>query len=136
MSTENLQQTLDRILSELHSNDPQRCISAMDELGKLNTSSPAILKQLETLAVHDSNDDVGKHASVLLNTPVYRLIRKSNNRLNSSDRQVVLREIEKWETDGLLDSTRTDILKQRYNFDSPPQPAPSKPTPVMESSKP
>ena len=48
MADNELQHTLDMILGELKSDDPDRCIAAMHELGTLNASSAAILKALET----------------------------------------------------------------------------------------
>ena len=117
MSTENIQQTLDRILQELKSNDPTRCLSAMEELGKLNNGSPAILREVERLAIHDSNEEVRNRASELLKTPIQRAVRKHINRMNREERQFILRELKKWEEDGVLDSARAEVLQQRYNFD-------------------
>src|SRR6266498_4377526 len=122
MSTENLQQTLDRLLRELQSKDPERCLPAMDELGQLKTSSPAILKEIENLAIHSSSADVRRRASELLKTSIQRLVRKNINKLNSGDRKFILSEIEKWEADGLLEPSNADVIKQRYNFDTTSQP--------------
>src|SRR5207247_5404085 len=94
------------------------CLSALDELGKFNTSSSAILRKVESLAIEDANDEVRNRARELLKTPAYRTVRKSLNKMNRGDRQFILHEIEKWEADGLLEPERADLIKQRYNFDS------------------
>jgi hypothetical protein len=131
MSTENIQQTLDRILQELKSNDPTRCLSALEELGKLDNGSPAILREIERLAIHDSNEEVRNRASELLKTPIQRAVRQHINKMNREERLSILREIKKWEEDEVLDSARAEVIKQRYNFDI--SPAPVQPKPVAET---
>ncbi|HZO84031.1 MAG TPA: hypothetical protein VFC26_02400, partial [Verrucomicrobiae bacterium] len=95
MSTENIQQALDRILQELKSNDPPRCLSALEELGNLDNGSPAILREVERLAIHDSNEEVRNRANELLKTPIQRAVRKHINKMNREERLFILREIKK-----------------------------------------
>lgn len=49
MANNELQETLDRILEGLRSNDVTRCLHAMQELSELHYSSEAIVLQLERL---------------------------------------------------------------------------------------
>jgi hypothetical protein len=127
MSTESTQQTLDRILQELKSKEPTRCLQVMEELEKLNTSSQAILREVELLASQDSNEELRNRARALLKTSLYRTVQKNLNKLTSSERQLILREIKKWEEDGLLKPAQAEILKQRYNFDIATAPIQSRP---------
>jgi len=128
MATSGAQETLDRILDELKSNDSTRCLNAIQELGTLHFSSPAILKELERLAIHDTDKEVRKNANALLGNRVHRIVRTNANKLNRADRAFLLKQIEQWEEDQLLESGIADVIKRRYDFDivasrSAPEPA-------------
>ncbi|HMB22047.1 MAG TPA: hypothetical protein VKP08_04410, partial [Anaerolineales bacterium] len=134
MADNDVQQTLDRILAELQSGDPARCLNAIQELDTLNFSSPLILKELEKLAVHGTDEELRKQAFQSLSTRVNRFIRSKLNELNVGERAVVLKQIQEWQTDGLLEAGTADVIKQRYKFDSTvfattPEPPP---TPILE----
>ncbi len=116
MATNDVQETLDRILEELRSNDTARCLRALQELNTLNFSSPAILRELERLAIHQADGEVRKSASQTLGNSVHQFIRSNMNKLNRGDRALLLKQLEQWEEDGLLDSNIANVIKQRYNF--------------------
>src|SRR6266487_5976713 len=117
MATNDVQGTLDRILQELKSNDSERCLSALQELNNLNFSSPAILRELERLAIYPPDEEVRNSARQSLNTSVHQFIRSNMNKLNRGERAFLLKQIEQWEEDGLLESNLANVIKQRYNFD-------------------
>ena len=56
MATNDVQETLDRLLEELKSNDSVRCLNAIQELNQLNFSSRAIVLQLERLALKEAGE--------------------------------------------------------------------------------
>lgn len=45
MATDSRQENLKRLLGELQSNDPERCLNALQELRSLDYSSQAILRK-------------------------------------------------------------------------------------------
>lgn len=51
MASHNVQETLDRILADLRSDENTRQLAAIHELGTINYSSEAILHELEQLAL-------------------------------------------------------------------------------------
>ena len=130
MADNDVQQTLDRILAELKSGDPSRCLNAIQELDTLNFSSPLILKELEKLAVHGVDEELRKRAFQSLGTRVHRFVRSKMNTLNSGELAFVLKQIQEWQADGLLEADRADVIKQRYNFDSAPPPTGPEPQPA------
>ena len=98
------QETLDRILEGLKSSDSARCWNALQELNSLNFSSPAILRELERLAIHGADEEVRKNADELMGNRVHRFIRSNTNKLNHGERALLLQQIEQWEADELLGS--------------------------------
>ncbi|HSK67469.1 MAG TPA: hypothetical protein VK888_11095, partial [Anaerolineales bacterium] len=117
MATNGNQETLDRILAELKSDDPARCVQALEELNSLKFSSSAILKELERLAIHHADEVVRRSAVDSLGTSVHQFVRRNLNKLNHGDRAFLLKQIEGWENDGLLPSNIADVLSARYDFD-------------------
>lgn len=134
MANNDVQKTLDRILGELKSSEPTRCLNVIQELSTLNFSSPAILRELERLAIRHENEEVQKSARQLLGSSVHQFVRSNINQLNRGDRAFILRQIEQWEQDGLLAADTATVIKRRYDFDvAAPSP---RPVPVIPSSKP
>lgn len=146
MANNDVQRTLDRILAELKSGDSARCSSAIQELNTLDFSSPAIVRELEKLAAHPPDEELRRRAVQALTTRVHRFVHAKTNKLNSEDRALLLKQIQEWQEDGLLEASTADVIRQRYNFDigissAAPQPfdqAPSarisqgRPAPVIE----
>ena len=117
MTTKHEQRTLDRILTALKSGEADHCLQALEELNCLKFSSPAILRQLEELALHHPNEEVRKATLQSLSTSVHQFVRQNINRLNRGDRAFLLKQVEQWEDDGLLPSNIADVISARYNFD-------------------
>jgi len=136
MTTDDTQQILDRILGELKSSETTRCLNAINELKTLKFSSPAILSQLEKMAIHHEDNEVRNQARQSLVRPVHQVIRSRMNKLNRSDRNIILRQIEQWEQAGLLGSDVTQVLRGRYDFDTAPPPVAFSPVPVITDGTP
>ena len=136
MATNDKQETLDRLLEELKSNEAARCLKALEELNTLHFSSPAIVKELEKLAIHHSNDKVRSHAIHSLGTSVHQYVRRQTNKLNQTDRLFLLKQIDGWEADGLLPSNLADVIAGRYDFDILPPVTASKSAAPVEQQPP
>jgi hypothetical protein len=134
MAGNNVQETLDRILEELSSNESARCLAAIHELDTLNTSSPAILRELERLAVQHDNPQVQEYASQLLGTSVHRYVRSNINNLNRGDRSFILKQLEQWEAEGLIETHSANVIRRRYDFDIPGRAVTPRPAPVPEKA--
>ena len=132
MATNKVQVTLDRILEGLKSSDSEGCLQALEELNTLNFSSPAILNELERLALHHRDKKVRTLATASLGTSVHQYVRSSLNALNRGDRAFVLKQIELWEKDRLLPSNIANVIRARYDFDiATPQATPA-PAPLIK----
>src|SRR5690349_3223075 len=128
------QETLDRILLELKSDDPARCLQALEELNSLKFSSPAILKQLENLAIHHPDQALRSRALQSLGTSVHRFVQRNVNKLNRGERLFLLKQIDQWEADGLLSPAVAEVIGSRFDFDiAAPQPRQA-PVPAAEKA--
>jgi hypothetical protein len=119
MATNDLQVTLDRILSELKSNDPSRCLGAIQELGTLNASSEAILLQLEHLTLQ-ADSEVQAAALNALSWKTHQFVASKRSTLDQAQRKVLLAEIENWLKAELIGLHRAEVLRRRYDFDIKP----------------
>jgi hypothetical protein len=115
-NTENPREALDRILAALTSGNAESQRSAILELNSRPYSSPAIIVELEKLALIGGEEVRGLALSAL-QSPASRGVYKQNAPLNQRDRAVILGELLAWRKNGLLDETRAAILAQRYGFD-------------------
>ena len=119
MANNNVQAALDRILEELTSGNVEREIAAIHELETINFSSEAIVLQLEKLVLRKSA--VVRHAALrALRFQTSQFVSSKRSPLNPSSRAIILREIETWQENGLLEEHRADVLKRRYDFDIEP----------------
>ena len=131
MSKLTMQETLRQLMDKLKSGDAARQTEALRELGTLNFSSEAIVLQLERLAL-DDNADVRAAALDALNLKTSRFVAEKRSKETRSNRQLIVKEINAWEADGLVERHRAETLRRRYDFDmrpepqSPPAPAASK----------
>ena len=94
MATNDEQETLDRILAALKSDEAARSLQALEELNALKFSSPAILRELERLAIHHADEAVRRSAVDSLGTSVHQFVRRNLNKLNHGDRALLLKQIE------------------------------------------
>lgn len=128
--TENPKETLDRILAALKSGNAQTQRAAILELGTIHYSSPAIVAELERIAL-TAEDELRALALTALEHSASRAVYKQKASLSPFDRQVILKEINIWQKDGLLDEAHAMILNHRYGSDlapatqANPQPAPA-----------
>lgn len=126
------EEILNHLLDELRSTEPVRILTAITELDKINFSSPAIMGQLEKLALQD-DPEIRKAALLVLNNSTHRYIRTRITKISFSNRKILLDELEILQKQGLLNQTQTDVIKLRYNFDITPLPA--KPTPIDQTQE-
>jgi hypothetical protein len=134
MAPDETQTTLDHILQELKSSDTSRCLPVLQELESLKYSSPAILSELETLAVRHADEEVRRKARQSLGSAVHKYVRSRTNRLDPGQRAIVLRQIEQWQQEGLIEADRAEVIRSRYNFDVKPAPSKPSPAPVIEKA--
>ena len=127
---------LENIHAGLKSDQAPDRLAAIQELLLQKFSSPAILRRIEQLALHDKSKPVREAARQALDSPTHRYIQEQTATLKQKDRRVLLDEIKVWEEDGLLDSNHAKVLRNRYNFDlKPTAPIPT-PTPAPEQETP
>lgn len=119
MANNDLQESLNRILRELKSDDPARQLGAIEELGVVNASSEAILLQLEHLTVQGASE-VQVAALNALSLKTSQFVASKLSALEKPQRQIILSEIEKWLNAGLIGRHRADVLRRRYDFDIKP----------------
>jgi len=124
MAHNDLKQTLDRILSELQSSDPTRCLSAIRELQTLSYSSNAIVSQLERLAIQ-GNNEVQEAALNALSLKANRFIASQRAWHTKFNRDLILKEIDKWQEAELIQPNQGEVLRRRYDFDAQPISQPS-----------
>ncbi|HKI52827.1 MAG TPA: hypothetical protein VJ987_01785, partial [Anaerolineales bacterium] len=119
MAGENVQAVLDRILRELKSEDKERELAAIQELETVNFSSEAVVSQLEKLALRNTGN-IRDAALRALSFKTSQFVSSKRSPLNRSSRAIILREIETWQDNGLLDSHQATVFKRRYDFDIQP----------------
>ena len=111
---------------------------------KLSTSAARRSSlQLEKLALQKPGD-VRDAALRALSLKTSQFVSSKRSPLNRSSRAIILREIETWQDNGLLDSHQATIIKRRYDFDiqpgiamRPPTSQPEeKPKPTVEQAEP
>ena len=93
MANNDVQETLDRLLEELKSDDSARCLTAIQELGSLSFSSQAIMLRLEHLALKDEAA-VQKEALAALSLTTYKNIAARLSPHTKFNRNLILKEIE------------------------------------------
>ncbi|MCJ7432674.1 MAG: hypothetical protein MUO77_04225, partial [Anaerolineales bacterium] len=116
------EEILDHILAELESGESVRAHAAITELDACNFSSPAIINQLEQLALQ-GDDEIRKAALSILNNNTHHYIRARVSKLSIANRKIILDELDILQNQGLLDSSKADVIKLRYNFDIDALPA-------------
>ena len=131
MANENTQEILDGILEGLRSDDRVRLLDSIRELEANNFSSEAIRRQLEKLAL-TGDKEIQQSAITALAFKTNRYIASRNSALNRNLRETIIKQIENWEMDGIIQSIQAVVLKQRYNFDVTPLPSRPTPAPVPE----
>jgi len=121
------EEILNHIKGGLNSASAQDRLAAIQELLGQNYSNQAILLILEGLALNDKSQAVREAARQALDSPTHRYIQGRKSTLNRRERQVILREVDNWKNQGLIQSEQADVLRQRYDFDlKPSAPGPEK----------
>ena len=124
-----MQEVLDRLLDDLKSEETARRVDAIAELGAIQFSSPAIVHQLEKLALGE-NVDVRTVALEALKLKTSKMVAAKKSIENKSSRLLFVNEINAWESEGLIEPHRAEVLRRRYDFDAPfeePKAAPASP---------
>ena len=117
-SAEALEQkaTLNLILAKLSSGDVTRQMKAIRELETIRFSSEAIVTQLERLALEE-NPTVRKAALSALNLTTSQFVSSRLSSVVKSVRQIILAEIEAWQSKGLIEARQAEVMGHRYEFD-------------------
>ncbi|HUG33267.1 MAG TPA: hypothetical protein VMJ90_00755, partial [Anaerolineales bacterium] len=116
MSSESVQETLDRILAGLKSSDTTRQLAALRELETIKFSSEAIILHLEKLVLQ-GNGAVQKLALAALDLETSQFATSKSTALTKTTRQIILNEIAEWVEDGLIEPVRAEVLRRHYDFD-------------------
>ncbi|MBI5932617.1 MAG: hypothetical protein HY867_02830 [Chloroflexi bacterium] len=112
-----MQDVLNELLANLKSGDVSRQMDGLQKLGAINFSSDAVVKQLEKLALGE-NEEVRAAALNALKLKTSKLVAQKRAVENKFNRALIVKEIGGWETDGLLEPHRAEVIRRRYDFDS------------------
>lgn len=116
MANNDVQETLDRLLEELKSDHSERCLHAIQELSEFNYSSEAIVLQLERLALK-GEAAVQKAALAALSFKTSQYVASRLSPHSKFYRNLILKEIDKWLEDELVDPHQAEVLRRHYDFD-------------------
>src|SRR5690242_3671399 len=107
---EDTQKILDEILEHLKSSDSVQQVEGIHTLEQVNYSSKLIFFELEHLVLHGV-EDVRQAALNALSSNSSQYIASQLCKLSKHDRLTVLKEIESWEENGLIESQQAEVLK-------------------------
>jgi hypothetical protein len=115
------QALLDEPLKDLQSNDAAKIKSALATLQTIPISTEAIRLQLEKIALFSNSSEIREEALALLDSDANRnIINFNQNRIDRKSRSTILREINIWANQELIEEKTADVLKRRYDFDIAP----------------
>jgi hypothetical protein len=114
---EDTQKILDEILDNLKSADNARQLEGIRALEKADYSSKLIFFELEHLAIYGV-EEVRDAALAALNSKPSQYIASQLSRLSKYDRLTVLKEIEAWEQNGLIEPHQAEVLRGRYDYET------------------
>lgn len=149
MTEPTMQEVLNELLANLKSGDEARQMDGLQKLGTINFSSDAVVKQVEKLALSESAE-VREAALNALKLKTSKLVAQKRSVESHFNRSLIVKEIDAWEAEGLLEPHRAEVIRRRYDFDlasgqaealpSPAAPRPSAPanaeTPAREPVRP
>jgi hypothetical protein len=114
--SESQEEVLARILKRLQSEDSTDQLAAIHELSRLNYSSPAIVLELENLAVKGTKQ-IRRAALDALDLRISQYVRtKTMKHLSPDECRAILAEIKDWEDRGLIQYEEAEVLVRRYDF--------------------
>jgi hypothetical protein len=122
---EDTQKILDEILDNLKSSESARQLEGIHALEQMTYGSKLIFFELEHLAIRGS-EEVREAALGALSSKPNQYIASQLSRLSKYDRLTVLKEIEAWEENGLIEPHQAEVLSGRYDFETKTR-VPSKP---------
>lgn len=124
MSENEKQEEQPGIFERLAGETPGERLAAIAELETAQAVSPEALSRLETLAAADKSKPVREAALAALEFPAVRQARMVRTiPLGISTRQAIVREIDQWQKQQLVDENQANLLKGRYTvqYTSPAQ---------------
>jgi hypothetical protein len=114
--SESQQEVLARILKSLRSEDSTDQLAAIHELSRLNYSSPAIVLELENLAVKGTKP-IRQATLDALDLRISQYVRtKTMKHLSPDECRAILAEIKDWEDRELIQHEAAEVLVRRYDF--------------------
>jgi hypothetical protein len=126
MASNDVQETLDRILFDLRSDETTRQLAAIHELGTITYSSEAIVRELERLALREEGA-LQKFALAALSSTTSQYVASQRSLHTKFDRNLILKEIDEWQKDELIELRQAEVLRRHYDFDikraAPPLPS-------------
>ena len=119
MTEPNMQEILNALLANLKSEDATRQMDGLQKLGAINFSSDAVVRQVEKLALGE-NEEVRAAALNALKFKTSKMVaeKRSKENMVRFDRSIIVQALSEWETDGLIESHRAEVIRRRYDFDS------------------
>ncbi|RJP55083.1 MAG: hypothetical protein C4583_01185 [Anaerolineaceae bacterium] len=114
-----MQEVLNAIRAELTSNDPARQADAIHRLGTVNFTSEAVVSELERLALH-AQGEVQSLALAALKLASSQYVKAQKADLPRFTRELILKEVDKWETNGYVESVQAEVIRRQYDFDFGP----------------
>ena len=109
-------QVLDEMLADMRSGDEELVLAAIADLGTINFSSDAIARQLEKLALGE-NAKLRAAALNALKFKTSKMVAEQRSIENRFNRSLFIKAIDVWESDGLLEPFRAEVIRRRYDFD-------------------
>src|SRR5215212_4513424 len=132
---EDTQKFLDKILDNLKSGDSARQLEGIRALEKVDYSSKLIFFELERLAINGVEEVRGAALNALGSKP-NQYVANQLSRLSKYDRLTVLKEIESWKENELIEPHRAEVLSRRYDVEAKSRVSPESVTPLIPEEQP
>jgi len=129
------QKILDEILDHLKSGDSARQLEGIHALEQVNFSSKLLFFELERLALQGVEGVRGAALNALRFRPS-QYIASQLSRLSKYDRITILKEIEAWRENGLIEPRQAEVIRGRYDFETKPRVSPKSATPAIKEEQP
>lgn len=134
---------VERILIELKSFELKQRLAVISEIGRLETSDPRIIANLEQIILKEPNQAIHQAALKVINLPQHQRIHRSFSTLEDSERSKFQGEIDRWVKDQIITPQLAQVLKGRLGFGDLPALSPELQqivspalTPVLVEQKP
>ncbi|MFZ5856157.1 MAG: hypothetical protein ACOYZ6_04940 [Chloroflexota bacterium] len=144
MEKAEMQEFLNEARNDLASGDPARQADAIRRLGRVKFTSEAVVRELERLALQ-AQGEVQSLALDALRSASSQYVKSRNTDLPKFTREMILKEVDKWESNGYLETAQAEVIRRQYDFDfapaapieeNPPEPQVPAPKPASAAAAP